>query len=103
MDAEAAIILLEEGAQEIAAQGAAGTPLMAGLLGGARSTLAAAGPAIERTLEKIAFDTALAQERIQLMKALAEGVVVDVADDGGQSGPKFFRKGKDLAGHKGSL
>lgn len=103
MDAEAAIVLLEEGAQEIAAQSAAGTPLITGLLGGGRFTVAGTGPAIERTQEKIAFDPALAQEGIHLVKALAECVVVDVADDGGQSGTKFFRKGKDLAGHAISL
>jgi hypothetical protein len=57
----------------------------------------------QRTLDKIPFHTALAQNRIDLFKLLAQTQVVHIANDGWQDRTQFLREGNNVSRHGASL
>jgi hypothetical protein len=92
---ETSIVLLQEGAQNIAAQGAAAALLKPLLLPGRGGPAGRFKPALQGPFDKLPFQSAAAQKRVDLFQALAQSQVIDIAHDGGQAGPQFGGKGND--------
>jgi hypothetical protein len=92
-------VLLEEGAQEVATQSLAGAFLITGLFtdGGRTGTLLE--PGLQTGGDEVFLEPTLTEDGVNVGEALVEGQIVDVADDGGQSRPKFFREWKDHCCH----
>jgi hypothetical protein len=97
--AKAPEVLLEEGAQEVATQSLAGAFLITGLFTGGGRAGTLLEPGLQRGSDEVLLQATLTEDGVDVGEALVEGQIVDVADDGGQSGPKFFRERKDLCCH----
>ena len=80
---KAAIVLPEQVAGEVAAQGAAAVELVV-LLGAGADLFALGKPALEIALQEAGFQAAVNQELINEQELVAELAVIDIALDGGQ-------------------
>ena len=97
-------MLFRSRAKHGAAKRPLGAALKAGLLfGRALRPLGLFAPALQRSLDKLPLSPATDQESIDMLQALTQQLVVDVADDGGEAGPEVLGERKDLAGHDASL
>ena len=100
---EAALVLLQQGAQERAAQGPARALLELPLFHRRHVLRRRARPSVQGALDKVPLRATVAQEDIDLFQAPPEGQLVHIADKGGQWRAQFLWKGKDLTGHSASL
>lgn len=100
---EPAIILLQQGPQERAAQGPPRALLELQLFQGRDGSRCPGGPAFQGALHKVPLHPAGAQKGIDLFQALTQGEAVNVPDDGGQLRAKFLREGNNLRGHDASV
>ena len=60
-------------------------------------------PSVQGALDEVALGATVAQAGIDLFQALPEGLVVHIADDGGQLRVQFLREGNNLTGPGDSL
>jgi hypothetical protein len=93
-DGKAAVVLLEQEAGEIAAQGTPGRELMV-LRGLGADALLAGPPALELRLEQLGFQVTLNQQAVDAQPLVTKVAVIDIALDGGQDvGPWQFERKK---------
>ena len=81
---KAAVVLLNEEAGDIAAQGAPGMELVL-LLGLGAVALLPGQPALEVRLEHLGFQLALQQQAVDAQQLVAKVAVINIALDGGQA------------------
>jgi len=100
---EAAEVVLNQCAKEVASEGAAGALLEAGLLGSAREGFGTGEPGVQSQLDEEALDACVAEKGVDVLKLAAQGEVVDIAENVGKPGSEVLRKGKDLTWHAASV
>src|SRR5437879_309935 len=80
------IIFLQERAQDRAPKRSPAAQLELLLLAGAHPLAGPRQPSLQRAFHEILLHAAALQESIDLLQALAQGEVIDIAHDGWQSG-----------------
>ena len=100
---EAAIVFLQQGAQQRAAQGPARALLELPLFHGGQLLRWRSRPSVQGALDKVPLRATRAQAAIDLLQAPLESQVVHIADDGRQLRAQFLGKGNALTGHSASL